>query len=187
LALQQIRDRKVETRWSNASLEQKGESDDPSAMVQLLSDVQRVPVRAAPETVYRVFSGIGGSNGWYYANGLWKVRGFIDMMIGGVGLRRGRRHPDDLVPGDALDFWRVESVVPGTALVLRAEMKVPGRAWLEFSVQADGPGRSILTQVARFYPRGVWGLLYWYGVYPLHRLVFRGMAHRIAAIAETNR
>lgn len=187
LALQRIRDRKVETRWSNASVDKEAESNDPSAMVQLLSDVQRINIRATPETVYRVFTGIGGGNGWYYADGLWKIRGFIDKIIGGVGLRRGRRHPDDLVPGDALDFWRVESVVPGRSLVLRAEMKVPGRAWLEFSVQAAGPGRSILTQVAKFYPRGVWGLLYWYGVYPLHLLVFRGMAHGIARKAEGNR
>jgi uncharacterized protein YbjT (DUF2867 family) len=187
LALQRIRDRNVETRWSNASVDEEGESDDPAAMVQILSDVQRIHVRATPEIVYEVFSGIGGSNGWYYANGLWKIRGFIDKMIGGVGLRRGRRHPDDLVPGDALDFWRVESIVPGGALVLRAEMKVPGRAWLEFSVQPEGSGGSILTQVARFYPRGIWGLLYWYGVYPLHLLVFRGMARGIAAKAEAKR
>jgi len=184
LALQRVRDGNVETRWSDASVQPDGESNDPSAMLQLLSDVQRIHVGAAPETVFRVLSGIGGSNGWYYANGLWKLRGFIDKMIGGVGLRRGRRNPDDLVPGDALDFWRVEAVVPGRMLALRAEMKVPGKAWLEFSVQPDSPGGSVLTQTARFYPRGVWGLLYWYGVYPLHLLVFRGMARRIAAKAQ---
>jgi hypothetical protein len=101
-----------------------------------------------------------------------------------VGLRRGRKHPTELVAGEALDFWRVESVVPGEKILLRAEMKVPGRAWLEFSVKPSGENGSILTQTALFYPRGVWGLLYWYGVYPVHVLVFRGMARAIVRRAE---
>jgi hypothetical protein len=105
-------------------------------------------------------------------------------MIGGVGLRRGRRHPSELVAGEALDFWRVEAVVPGERVLLRAEMKVPGRAWLEFGVERSGENRSVLIQTALFYPRGVWGLLYWYGIYPIHVLVFRGMARGIARRAE---
>jgi hypothetical protein len=109
----------------------------------------------------------------------------MDRLLGGVGLRRGRRHPVDLLPGDALDFWRVEAVEPGRRVVLRAEMKVPGRAWLEFSAEPAPDGRSTLTQTARFYPRGVWGLLYWYSVYPLHVAVFHGMASAIRRKAES--
>lgn len=185
-ALQRVREHAVETTWSNASVSDPADLLPEEADVQVLSDIQRLTVEASAEHVYRVFSMIGGTTGWYYADELWRVRGFMDKTIGGVGLRRGRRDPTELLHGDALDFWRVESVTPGRQLVLRAEMKLPGRAWLEFSVQPWGPAQSVFTQTARFYPRGIWGLAYWYGIYPLHLLVFRGMARAIAQRAVEN-
>jgi uncharacterized protein YndB with AHSA1/START domain len=141
-------------------------------------------VNVPANVLFRAFTAIGGTNGWYYANALWEIRGFLDKMIGGVGIRRGRRHPQALEAGDTLDFWRVEEVVPGEKLLLRAEMRVPGRAWLEFRAEPSGEGGSVFTQTARFYPKGVWGLAYWYGVYPLHALVFGGMADAIVRKAE---
>jgi len=183
-ALQRIQGFSVESTWSDATSVVRGDESPLEGERQVLSDTQKVEASVPAERVYRVFAGIGGANGWYYADFLWKVRGFVDKMVGGVGLRRGRRHPTALGPGEALDFWRVESVVLGERVLLRAEMKVPGRAWLEFRVEPSDPDHSILTQTALFYPRGVWGLLYWYGIYPIHVLVFRGMARAIVQRAE---
>ena len=121
---------------------------------------------------------IGGKNGWYYGDWLWRMRGFLDLLAGGAGMRRGRRNPEDLVVGDTLDFWRVEQYEPNRRLLLAAEMKLPGRAWLEFEVKPSGNG-SAIHQTAVFDPVGVLGLLYWYGIYPLHRRVFRGMLREI--------
>jgi hypothetical protein len=143
------------------------------------------PVRASAERVYAVFTGIGGRRGWYHADFLWRLRGALDRLAGGVGMRRGRRDPDELRPGDALDFWRVESVEPGRSLGLRAEMKVPGRAWLVFEVVPDGPARSRLAQTAVFEPRGLFGILYWYALYPLHQIVFSGLIAAVRARAES--
>jgi hypothetical protein len=122
---------------------------------------------------------IGGDRGWYYADWLWRLRGFLDLLVGGPGMRRGRSHPNQLRPGDALDFWRVESVEPDRRLRLAAEMKLPGRAWLEFVVESDGTG-SIIRQTAIFDPAGLFGLVYWYAIYPLHVRVFAGMLDAIA-------
>jgi hypothetical protein len=183
-ALDRIRNFRVETTWSNASLDSRAEADLTLSNSQLLSNVQALEIAAPAAVAWGVVSSIGGANGWYYADPLWRLRGFMDKMIGGVGLRRGRRHPGELLPGDALDFWRVESVEPGRRIVLRAEMKVPGRAWLEFVVEPLGDARSRLTQTARFYPRGVAGLAYWYGIYPVHIPIFRGMARAIARGSE---
>ncbi|MEO5989618.1 MAG: SDR family oxidoreductase [Candidatus Eisenbacteria bacterium] len=141
-------------------------------------------VRADAAKVFAVFTGIGGRRGWYHSNILWRMRGSLDRLAGGVGMRRGRRHPNDLRAGDALDFWRVESVEPGHSLRLRAEMKVPGRAWLVFEVIPDGPGQSRLAQTAVFEPRGLLGVLYWYALYPLHQIVFSGMIEAICKRAE---
>jgi hypothetical protein len=170
----------VETRWTNASVAAQEDEGALDGQLQLLSDTRSIEVAAPALEVYRTFSSIGGTNGWYYGNVLWAIRGFVDKMVGGVGLRRGRRHPTELRAGDTLDFWRVESVVPGERILLRAEMKVPGRAWLEFSVRAKDETHSLFTQTAKFYPRGLWGLAYWYGVYPLHLAVFKGMANAVA-------
>ena len=118
---------------------------------------------------------IGGRNGWYYANFLWKVRGFLDLLVGGVGIRRGRPDPEELAVGDTVDWWRVEAYEPGQLLRLYAEMKTPGRAWLEFRVREIGPGQYKISQNAIFDPIGVIGLLYWYSLYPLHGIIFKGM------------
>ena len=118
---------------------------------------------------------IGGRNGWYYANFLWKIRGFLDLLVGGVGIRRGRPDPDELAVGDTVDWWRVEAYEPDQLLRLYAEMKTPGRAWLEFRVKEIRPGQYRISQNAIFDPIGVMGLLYWYSLYPLHGIIFKGM------------
>lgn len=150
----------------------------------ILIDRRQLTVSARAPEVFRTMECIGGTNGWYYGTWLWEIRGLIDELIGGVGLRRGRRDASSLTVGDALDFWRVTELEPGKRLLLRAEMRVPGKAWLEFQVEAIDSETSIMTQTARFYPRGVFGLAYWYGVYPVHVMVFRGLASALARRAE---
>ncbi|MCC5842616.1 MAG: SDR family oxidoreductase [Verrucomicrobia bacterium] len=174
----------VETRWTDAA----GDAF-PHVVLEsregLILEHRRRPVRAAPEKVFSIFSGIGGERGWFFMNSAWRLRGALDRMIGGVGLRRGRRDPDQLRVGDALDFWRVEAVEPGHLIRLRAEMKVPGKAWLEFQVEPrDSEPGSILTQTAFFAPKGLWGLMYWYALYPLHGIIFSGLIRQIVRRAE---
>ena len=148
-----------------------------------LVDSRTTQVPVPPALAFTPIRRIGGKNGWYFANFLWRVRGFFDLLIGGVGLRRGRRDPHTLVAGDALDFWRVESFESDHRLSLVAEMKVPGRAWLQFEVEPNERG-SVIRQTAIFDPAGLGGLLYWYALYPIHYCIFQGMLHRIAAIAQ---
>ncbi|MGC2111916.1 MAG: SDR family oxidoreductase [Candidatus Korobacteraceae bacterium] len=148
-----------------------------------LVDSRTMQVPVPPVLAFAPIRRIGGSNGWYFASFLWRVRGFFDLLIGGVGLRRGRRDPHTLVAGDALDFWRVESFEPDRRLSLVAEMKVPGRAWLQFEVEPTSHG-SMIRQTALFDPAGLGGLLYWYALYPIHYCIFQGMLHQIAAIAQ---
>lgn len=181
LALEKVRAHDVETNWTSASLPAESSNPDPS---QLRTDRRVVEVQAPADRLFCEVASIGGDRGWYYADWLWKLRGFLDQQIGGVGLRRGRRHPTELRAGDALDFWRVEEYDPGKRILLRAEMKVWGSAWLEFAVEEMGSDRSRLTQTATYYPRGLIGLLYWFGVYPLHAMVFGGLARSIAVRAE---
>jgi uncharacterized protein YbjT (DUF2867 family) len=150
----------------------------------LLTDRRQLAVKASAEQLFQAVSSIGGENGWYAADSLWKLRGLMDELLGGVGMRRGRRHPSELSIGDKLDFWRVEELDPGKRILLRAEMKLPGKAWLEFVVDGTGQGSSILTQTARFYPRGLAGIVYWYGINPVHIMVFRRLAIAIGKRAE---
>ena len=149
---------------------------------------RRVRDVAAPASaVFTVFTGLGGRRGWYAGNALWHARGFLDRLAGGVGMRRGRRDPDAVRPGDALDFWRVESLEEGRALRLRAEMRVPGRAWLVFECEPGGDHGAAgtrLCQTAVFEPRGLFGLLYWWALYPVHQVVFSGLIDAIARRAE---
>jgi len=145
-------------------------------------DSRTVRVGVPPARAFRPIRRIGGDVGWYYGNWLWWLRGFIDLLVGGVGVRRGRRDPDWLRAGDTVDFWRVEAVEPDRLLRLRAEMKLPGRAWLQFEVQSDGPG-SRVTQTALFDPAGIGGLLYWYVLYPIHSVIFGGMLRAVARAA----
>lgn len=146
-------------------------------------DRQVIPTDATAAHLFWAFGRIGGSNGYYWLDWAWRIRGFADKMIGGVGLRRGRRHPTDVRAGEAIDFWRVEAVEPGRMLRLRAEMKLPGEAWVEWEARATADG-SDLVQSAWFRPRGLWGRLYWWVMLPAHRMVFPRMACRIAATAE---
>ena len=171
------------TRWSDAVsssglTERYGGDRIGTRFVESRRAVVPVPPSAAFAPIRR----IGGDAGWYYGNFLWRLRGFLDLLAGGVGLRRGRRHPDELREGDALDFWRVEAVEPNRLLRLRAEMRVPGRAWLQFEITPAAGGAEI-RQTAVFDSSGLFGLAYWYALYPFHRFVFGGMLRGIAAAA----
>ena len=148
-----------------------------------LVDSRAREVTVSPAFAFTPIRRIGGHNGWYHLDWLWQVRGWIDMLMGGVGLRRGRRDPEHIAVGDSLDWWRVEAVEPDRRLRLVAEMKLPGRAWLEFEVDPRGDSAVTIRQTAIFDPVGLSGLLYWYGVYPLHTWVFRGMLDGIATRA----
>jgi hypothetical protein len=143
-------------------------------------------IAESPARCFAVITGLGGRNGWPAYGFLWQVRGFLDLLIGGVGMRRGRPEGRGLRVGDALDFWRVEACEPERRLRLAAEMKVPGRAWLEFLVEPLGDGTRVI-QTATFDPVGLAGRAYWYGILPLHALVFRGMLAGIAVRARTPR
>lgn len=173
----------TETAWSDALVTSQGDRR-PAVLTThegMIRERRERLVAADPEATFRTFTGIGGHRGWFYADWTWRARGFLDRLVGGVGLRRGRRDPDHLRVGDALDFWRVEALEPGRLLRLRAEMKVPGRAWLQYDVTDAGGGQSLLVQTAYFAPKGLAGLLYWYLLYPAHALIFSGL---IAAIAR---
>ncbi|MCX4744254.1 SDR family oxidoreductase [Kitasatospora sp. NBC_01287] len=221
LALRRIQDADVSTRWSSASL--PGAPSDPLptdpdwAGGSLYQDLRERSVAASPQAVWRVVEGIGGENGWYSLPLAWSLRGWADRLVGGVGLRRGRRDPVHLRVGDALDFWRVEEIEPGRLLRLRAEMRLPGLAWLELSVRpaseatgetgegrgpgADGPGAdspgvegrsaagpvTVYRQRALFHPHGLAGHAYWWAVAPFHTVVFEGMARRITERARADR
>jgi uncharacterized protein YbjT (DUF2867 family) len=187
LALQRVREARVTTRWSSASV--PGAPSDPLptdpdwAGGSLYTDHRTMPVAASRERLWRVIESIGGENGWYSFPLAWAVRGWLDKLAGGVGLRRGRRDSTRLRAGDSLDFWRVEEIEPGRLLRLRAEMRLPGLAWLEMYAEADGAGRTRYRQRALFHPHGLLGHLYWWAVSPFHAVVFGGMARNIARAA----
>jgi uncharacterized protein YbjT (DUF2867 family) len=149
-------------------------------------DERKVDVSVPADTAFHPIQRIGGTTGWYYADFLWKVRGLLDKLVGGVGLSRGRKHPQNLSVGDSVDWWRVEAIEPGQLLVLRAEMRLPGRAWLRFEVESNESGTgSTINQTAIFDPHGLAGLAYWYTLYPLHEIIFAGMSRNIAHAAES--
>ncbi|MGW8954643.1 SDR family oxidoreductase [Streptomyces sp. NPDC055709] len=211
LALRRIRDAQVTTRWSSASV--PGAPSDPLptdpdwAGGSLYTDRRALDVAASPQALWRVIEGIGGDNGWYSFPLAWAVRGWLDRLVGGVGLRRGRRDTAHLRVGDSLDFWRVEAIEPGRLLRLRAEMRLPGLAWLEMRADADGESegdgggdgnadgrangnadggsRARYRQRALFHPHGLLGHLYWWSVSPFHAVVFGGMARNIARAAAS--
>jgi uncharacterized protein YbjT (DUF2867 family) len=172
------------TRWSDAiSSAGHPRSWGGVQFGSRLVDSRTARVGVSPEQAFTPIRRLGGQRGWYYGNWLWRLRGLIDLLVGGVGMRRGRRDPDHLVVGDALDFWRVEALEPDRRLRLVAEMKLPGRAWLEFEVEPAGDGSEI-RQTAVFDPVGLGGLLYWYGIFPLHGKVFAGLLRAVAERAE---
>jgi len=175
----------AESRWSDA-LSSAGHVRNWGGVRfgSRIVDSRATEVPVSPQNAFAPIRRIGGDQGWYFGNWLWKVRGFLDLLVGGVGVRRGRRDPDQLRVGDALDFWRVERFEQDRLLRLQAEMRVPGRAWLEFEVTGDRD-RSEIRQTAIFDPVGLFGLAYWYALYPLHQLVFAGMLRKIAQAAVT--
>ncbi|HQW51387.1 MAG TPA: SDR family oxidoreductase, partial [Tepidiformaceae bacterium] len=181
-ALERERSEPLPARWAEGVLAFRGYNADVSFYSK--GESTETLADAPADAVWEVVRGIGGKNGYYYANALWWLRGLMDRAIGGVGLRRGRRHPTDIRVGDAIDFWRVVAVEPGRRLTLVAEMKLPGSAVLEFEVMPEGPDRSRLATTARFHPNGVWGLLYWYALVPAHGFIFRRMPRNMARAAE---
>ncbi len=176
----------AESRWSDA-LSSSGATPSwgGARFGTRLVDTRTAPVSAPPAIAFEPIERIGGDTGWYFADWLWRARGFIDLLAGGVGVRRGRPHPDRLALGDAVDWWRVECCEPGRMVRFQAEMRLPGRAWLEFEIEShdDGHG-AVIRQTAVFEPVGLGGLLYWYAVWPVHAAVFRGMIQGIAKAAE---
>ncbi len=188
-ALARLEASQVETAWSDALITSQGDVSPVVLTTQdgMIIESRRRVVGAPPADVYRAFTGLGGERGWLYANWAWRLRGVLDRLIGGVGLRRGRRHPNDVRAGDALDFWRVEAVEPDRLLRLRAEMKVPGDAWLQFEARPQSVQETLLLQTAFFAPKGLLGFLYWYLLYPLHGLIFSGLIRDLARWAEQSR
>lgn len=175
----------VETSWSDAG---RMPGDPNWAGGKVFEDPRSIEIDASAADVYRAVCRVGGGNGWYAADWLWRLRGWMDRLVGGPGLRRGRRNPEGVSYGDALDFWRVTNVESERRLELHAEMKMPGIATLTFEIEPDpnGATKCRLLQIARFKPRGVLGLAYWYAVLPLHGFVFRGMQEGIRRAAESS-
>ena len=175
----------IDTRWSDALSAARG----PRAWGGVrfgnrVVDTRTIDVAASTEDAFEPIRTIGGKRGWYFANALWTLRGWIDLLVGGIGIRRGRRDPNSLLVGEVVDWWRVEEYVPNHRLRLLAEMKVPGRAWLEFEVEPNDEG-STIRQTAIFDPVGIWGNIYWYALFPVHAVIFQGMLRRIAKRAES--
>jgi uncharacterized protein YbjT (DUF2867 family) len=191
-ALDRTRDHSVSTRWTGAesvALAGPLPTDPDWSGGAVLQDERHCFVHASPEATHRAVARIGGERGWYTSDWLWSIRGLADKIIGGPGMRRGRRDPEELHVGDPVDFWRVEAIEPGELLRLRAEMRLPGVASLEWRIEPApdsevGP-RCKLTQTAIFVPRGLWGRAYWYAVAPFHHFVFPGLLDGIVADAET--
>jgi uncharacterized protein YbjT (DUF2867 family) len=188
-ALARLEKGDIETVWNDALVSSSGDIP-PAYFTQeqgMLIERRTLQVQAPPAVVYRVLTSIGGKRGWPAFNLLWEARGLLDRAFGGVGMQRGRRHPEQLRSGDVLDFWRVEAVKPGEKLLLRAEMKMPGKGWLQFALTpGERPDSTCLTQTAYYAAHGLAGLLYWYCIYPLHGALFSTMIHNIARVAEAS-
>ena len=185
LALGRIQRDNVETSWSDALVTVAGDVKPYTFTVEegMFIETRQMLLDLKPETVFRSYAGIGGERGWLYMDWAWGMRGWLDKAVGGVGIRRGRRHPDDVRTGEALDFWRVEEVEPNRLLRLRAEMKLPGKAWLEFKSEQQ-PDKTLFTVTAYFAPRGLFGFLYWYAMWLPHRFIFDGLTRRLASRAR---
>jgi len=185
LALGRIQRDNVETSWSDALVTVAGDIKPYRFTVEegMFIETRQMLLDLEPEAVYRAYMGIGGARGWMYMDWAFAVRGWMDKVVGGVGLRRGRRHPDELRTGEALDYWRVEEVEPNHRLLLRAEMKLPGKAWFEFKSEPQ-QGKTLFTLTAYFAPRGLFGFLYWYAFWIPHRFLFDGMTRRLAGRAH---
>ena len=186
LALQRLQSDSVETSWSDALVVTQGDNR-PLTLTHtegMMIERRRIVLDLPPAIVFQAYTGLGGERGWLYMHWSWQFRGWMDKLVGGVGLRRGRRHPDELRVGEALDFWRVEAVEPDRLIRLRAEMKLPGKAWLEFQSIPQPDGKTLLTQSAYFAPRGLAGFLYWYLLYSMHSFIFSGLIRKVAERAQ---
>lgn len=185
-ALERLRADQVETAWTDALSTSQGDVRPVNLRVQegMIIFKRQLAIAIPAHAIYRAFTGLGGMRGWLFLNWTWRVRGAMDRLAGGVGLRRGRRSPDHVRVGDALDFWRVEAVEPNRLMRLRAEMKVPGKAWLQFEIETNDQGIPVLDQTAFFAPKGLLGLVYWYALYPIHVVIFNGMIRKIAERAH---
>ena len=186
LALGRIQRDNVETSWADALVTSLGDRKPYDFSVQegMFIERRHLSLDLEPATVFRAYTGIGGARGWMYMDWAWALRGWMDKAIGGVGLRRGRRHPDDIRAGEALDFWRVEAVEKDRLMRLQAEMKVPGKAWLEFQSDPQEGGGTLFTVTAYFDAHGLPGFLYWYAMWPFHKFIFDGLARRLASRAR---
>jgi uncharacterized protein YbjT (DUF2867 family) len=186
-ALEHLQASEVETIWSDALVTSQGDMPPVTLTSQegMIIERRQLKVASSPEAVFQTFNGLGGDRGWLFANWAWRLRGALDRLIGGVGYRRGRRDPDQLRVGDALDFWRVEHLTPDQSLRLRAEMRLPGRAWLQFDVVPEDEANTVIVQTATFAPKGLSGLLYWYILYPIHAWIFSGLIRALARRAAT--
>jgi uncharacterized protein YbjT (DUF2867 family) len=183
LALSKINEKAVETRWSGSYDDNDFESYSLTDSEGIFKEVRSVITTASLNSAYRSFTSIGGDKGWLTWGWAWKLRGFMDKLVGGPGLSRGRRHPTDLRVGEELDFWRVKDLQKDKLMLLQAEMKVPGKAWLKFeAIPIDG--KTQIIQTAIFAPKGLFGFLYWYGSYPFHFFIFEQMVKKIALGAE---
>ncbi len=186
LALGRVLSDAVETSWSDALVNAAGDIKPYSFKVEegMMLERRSLLLDLAPDPVFRAYTGLGGSRGWLYMDWAWALRGWMDKAIGGVGIRRGRRHPDEVRSGESLDFWRVETVEKDRLMRLRAEMKVPGKAWLQFELAPQKEGKTLLTETAYFAPRGFWGFVYWYAMWPFHAFLFDGLIRRLASRAR---
>jgi hypothetical protein len=185
-ALSSLEARQVETSWSDALVTTQGDVAPVRLTTQegMIIEQRALEIDASPQQAFQAFTSLGGQTGWLYANWAWWLRGLLDRLVGGVGFRRGRRDPIALRVGDALDFWRVERLIQDELVLLRAEMKVPGRAWLQFETHTV-EDRTQLQQTAYFAPKGLSGILYWYGIYPIHARIFSGLIRSVADAAES--
>jgi uncharacterized protein YbjT (DUF2867 family) len=185
LALGRIQRDNVETSWSDALVTVAGDVKPYKLSVEegMFIETRQRLLELSPDHVFRSYAGIGGERGWLYMDWAWGIRGWLDKAVGGVGLRRGRRHPDEIRAGESLDFWRVEAVEKDRLLRLRAEMRLPGKAWLQFESQPQEE-QTLLTVTAFFAPHGLFGFLYWYAMWPFHKFIFDGLANQIASRAR---
>ena len=177
LALERFAADSVETTWKD-SIKSMGVKIVEEPLVDkegMIQDRRHLKIKAPVEEVFNAIKSLGGDNGWYFADSLWKLRGFLDMLVGGIGMRKSRRSYSDVRPGDTIDFWRVEAVEHDKLLRLRAEMKLPGKAWLQYELESVERNTCILTQTAFYEPKGLFGFLYWYALYVPHLFVFPGM------------
>ena len=188
IALEKLNKELVETSWSDSLSSSEGKDliVDIKSIEGLIVEKRSRIIKNSKKNIFSYLLSLGGENGWLYANILWVIRGYIDLLVGGVGLRRGRRNPAELKQGDALDFWRVEKLILNKLIRLKAEMKLPGSAWLQYEIISINNEKSELIQSAYFAPRGLGGLAYWYLLYPIHKIIFSGLIKTIGERVENN-